>query len=317
MKKQIIALSILLVCSAALFTSCKKEKDAELDSQTEQFNTDANNYKTETDQVDNDINSKLGEIPAFGRGTGIVSSPLCGVTIDSSQIAQKILFFNFDGQTECFSPSRTRSGKIKVELINGTHWSDMGAVLKETYIDFKITRSSDQQFIMFNGVKTVKNINGNNWLGFILGTSILRYQSRAFNIAVTFNNNVSATWNTAHTTEWKYTPLAASTYNEAYITFTATGDTSLNGFSNVSGWGINRYSQNFTTNYTTALESNTYCGLWRPNAGVLVHHVNNGTYTLTLGVDTEGNSTKLKCAYGFKVSWTDTKGSDGTLIFSY
>jgi outer membrane murein-binding lipoprotein Lpp len=310
----LIAASILGVI---LIQSCKKEKAPELDSQTKQFNTDANNYKSESDQADNDINSSLSAYPTFGRGTAILSSPMCGATVDTTFLtSQKMLIFNFDGVTPCFSPSRTRAGQIKVQLVTGNHWSDAGAVLKETYINFKITRLSDNQFIMFNGEKTLKNINGNDWLGFLLGTSTLKYQSRAFNVSVTFNN-ASATWNTAHLTEWKYTPLASSSYHEAYITFTAIGDTSLNGFNNVSAWGVNRFGQNFTTYYNSSILSNTYCGLWRPNQGELVHSVNSSNFTLSLGVDQGGNPTPYDCAYGYKVVWTNSNGNTGTVIISY
>lgn len=152
--------------------------------------------------MDNDINNALSEIPTFGRGTNTLSSPLCGVTIDSSQIAQKILFFNFDGVTPCFSPSRTRSGQVKVESTSGTFWSDVNAVLTMTYIDFKITRLYDNKSIMFNGVKTLKNINGNNWIGFLQGNATLKYQERAFNIAVTYDNGSGAVWKSARMTQW-------------------------------------------------------------------------------------------------------------------
>ena len=319
MKKQIILIGIAGLF--ALFSSCKKKEDElQLDPQVRQFNTDANSYKGEIDQADNDINNSLSDIPAFGKGTSastVLSSPLCGVTIDSGQIAQKILYFNFDGVTPCFSPSRTRGGQIKVQLTTGTHWSDPGAILTETFINFKITRLSDNRSIMFNGVKTLKNINGNNWLGFILSAASLKYQERAFNMAVTFDNNQTATWNSARTTEWNYVQAATNpNIPYAHITFTAKGDTSLNGFNDVDTWGINRYGYNFTTYYNAPVLSNTYCGLWRFTSGELVHHINGADFTLTLGVNTDGNPTPYTCAYGYKVAWTSA-GKNGSVVLSY
>ncbi|MBK8587482.1 MAG: hypothetical protein IPN88_19620 [Bacteroidetes bacterium] len=61
---------IALLSVATILSGCKKEEKeekAELDANVAQFNTDANNYKAESDQVDNDINNSLSEIPAFGR----------------------------------------------------------------------------------------------------------------------------------------------------------------------------------------------------------------------------------------------------------
>lgn len=310
-----------------IFTGCKKDEDevekAKLDANVSQFNSDANNYKAESDQVDSDINNSLSEIPAFGRmssgstSSTILSSPLCGVTIDSSQIANKILFYNFDGITPCFSPSRTRSGQIKVELTSGTHWSDIGAELTLTYNDFKVVRLSDNKSIKFNGVKTLRNLNGNNWLGFLLSTATLKYQERALNINVVFDNNMSAVWNSARITEWSLIPATSNpSIPYAHIQFSAIGDTSLNGHTTVDSWGVNRFGSSFTTYYNSAVNSNSYCGLWRFNSGELAHAVDGNTFTLTLGVDQNGNPTPYACAYGYKVSW-NVNGNSNNVVLSY
>ena len=307
------ALSIALVLGVV--SSCKKKDKEEpapkLDEQSKQFNSDANNYKSESDEISDDINNYVKDVPAFGRVSATVSSsPICGVTIDTSLIAQKTLIFNFDGITPCSSPSRTRAGQIRVQLTTGMHWSDAGSVLTETFINYKVTRLSDNKSVTINGVKKITNVNGNNWLAFYLGTAKLKYRERAFNVQVTFDNAQTATWNSAYTTEWSYTPSTIR------YDFKAVGDTSLNGYSNVSAWGVNRYSQAFTTNYNTAILSNTYCGLWRPNEGELVHHVNGADFTLTLGVDQSGNPTTLNCAYGYKVTWVSGSNT-GSVILSY
>ena len=115
MKKSSFIVLLAFVFASLFFTACiPGKKDNKLDEKTQQFNKDANMVKAEGDQIDNDINNALNDIPSMGgRKDGIESSPLCGCTIDSSQLANKILFFNFDGITPCFSPSRTRSGDRK------------------------------------------------------------------------------------------------------------------------------------------------------------------------------------------------------------
>jgi hypothetical protein len=313
MKKNLIT-AVAVLSMVTFIYSCKKDK-AELDAETKQFNDDSNLYKNESDQADDDINNQLRDISVFGKGVGvtlpaIMSSPLCGATIDSSQLLQKILFFNFDGVTPCFSPSRTRSGQIKVELISGNYWSDAGAILRLTYTNFKVTRLSDNKSIQFNGVKTLTNINGNDWLGFLLGTASLKYKERALNIQVLFDNGAQATWNSARITQWSYTP------SNQRVNFTANGDTILNGFSTVDSWGVNRYSHNFTTYYTSPWQSNSYCGYWRPVSGEFVHNVNANDFRFTLGVDQGGNPSTLDCAYGFKVTWTNG-GNTSSVVLSY
>jgi len=317
MKKLTLIYSLLALATIVSMLSCQKQNNETLSPEIQQFNADANSYKAELDQADNDINGTVSNTSLGGPGGGGGSSALCGVTIDSSQISQKIIIFNFDGVTPCFSPSRTRGGQIKVELTSGNRWNEVGAILTQTFINYKVTRLKDNKSITVNGVKTLKNVNGNNWLGFFLRTHTLKYQERALNINVTFDNNLSAVWNSARVTEWSYTPANTNpSIPYSYVTFSATGDTTVNGFSNVDSWGVNRFSNPFTTYYATPISSNTYCGLWRFNSGELVHNVNNANFTLTLGVDQSGNPTPFACAYGFKVSWL-SNGSPVSVILSY
>jgi hypothetical protein len=333
--KKLLFLSGLSACLFAFLfvASCKKEKDDDdkpktetLDPQAKQHNDDANSYKGEVDQADDDINQAIEDYPSMSGNVvrphdairSVLSSPLCGATIDSSQLSSKKLIFNFDGVTSCFSPSRIRSGQIVVQLTTGTYWKDAGSILTITYNNFKVTRQSDNKSIMFNGVKTLKNINGNDWIGFLLGTSTFRYQERASNINVTFDNSLSATWNSARMTEWHYYPPHTGVPDVAYafIAFSSSGDTTVNGYNNADSWGVNRFGYSFTTYYNSAVSSNSYCGLWRFTNGELVHHVNNKDYTLTLGVDPNGSPYTGPCAYGYKVSWTSQYGPM-TVVLSY
>lgn len=291
-----------------------------LDNKVKQFNEDSNKLKAELDNADKDINNALSDMPGFGKAEDareVFSDPLCGVLIDTSQLAQNIVIFNFDGTTPCFSPSVTRSGQIVVELVSGTAWANPGAVLKETFIDYKITRLSDNKSIKFNGIKHLTNVSGHNWWQFLLGQTQFNYRERAFDMLVTFDNNETATWNSARTITWSYHPAGTVTgIPYAHIGFEANGDTTYNGTPTTDSWGVNRYNQNFMTFYNTSIKSNTYCGLWRPTQGELVHEVDDDSYTLTLGVDQSGNLATGTCAYGFKVAWTVNNNSNSA-IFSY
>ncbi len=310
----------MLVGSAflMLFISCGKLKDL-LNPQMTQFNEDSNEVKGHLDQADSDINDALSDV-GFGKnetGKSLTSSPLCGCIVDASQSSQNIIFFNFDGSTPCFSPSLTRSGQIKVELISGASWHDAGAVIRETFIDYKLTRLSDNRSIEFDGEKTLKNLNGNDWLGFFLSTNTLSYAERALNIDVTFENGETAIWNSARVTEWSYVQANSTPGIQVpFISFRAVGDTTLNGQATTDSWGVNRFGQDFVTYYNAEIISNTYCGLWRPKSGELVHEVNGDQYTLTMGVDQNGNAATGNCAYGFEVSW-DVNGTANSQIFSY
>lgn len=304
-----LALSVIVL---TFLGSCGKLRDI-LNPQVEQFNDDSNEYKAVLDKVDEDINEALKDMPGFGKmeeTASLSSSPLCGVTIDSSELENQILYFNFDGVTPCFSPSRTRSGQIKVELIAGNNWAEMGAVIRQTFIDFRVTRLSDNEFIEFNGEKTLENMNGHNWFLFLTGAETYAHRERALNMDVRFSGNQQAVWNSARVTEWSYDP------SNVNLTFTSTGDTTINGFGTTDSWGVNRYAQEFTTYYNEDIVSNTYCGLWRPIGGELVHQVNGNSYTLTFGVNQQGNASSEACAYGFKVAW-EVDGDQNSQVFSY
>ncbi len=305
--------------ASSIVTSCKKrEKEIAMDEETKQFNEDANDIKSESDNVDNDINSSINNTSIGGRTSASYSSELCGVTIDSSQIANKILFYNFDGTTPCFSPSRTRGGQIKVELVNGNSWKDAGAVLKLTYVNFKITKLSNNKSIQFNGVKTLKNVNGINWFTFLTSASNFKFQERALNVNVTFENGDQAIWNSARITTWDY--IAANVtpgIPYGYVKFTSNGDTIRNNVSNTDSWGTNRNGQIFHTYYQSPWVSNSYCGFWRPVSGSLSHQVGIYNLGLQLGVNQNGDPSTLSCAYGYKVSWTPLGGTAQTLINSY
>jgi hypothetical protein len=322
MKKQIYSLLIVAGLSVLAFVvSCKKNTTANptLDAQVQQHNTDANNYRSESDDADQGINGNIsGSTRLGGRMSGIQSDWLCGATIDTSQaLTTKTITFNFDGTTSCFSPSRTRSGSIIVHLSHGNNWADTGAILTITYVHYKITYQATNHTIEFNGSKTLTNINGNNPL-FWLSLASLKYRERANAIQVTFDGTQTATWNSARLTQWDWFQANSNPLHVPYpyLNFTANGDTTVNGYTTTDTWGTNRYGQPFTLSYSSQWTSNSYCGFWRPNSGTLTLHLNGNTYTLTLGVDTSGNPVSGTCGYGFKVTWSTTN-ANGSQVFSY
>ena len=172
--------------------------------------------------------------------------------------------------------------------------------------------------IQFNGVKTLKNVNGINWFTFLTSASNFKFQSRALNVNVTFENGDQAIWNSARITTWDY--IAANVtpgIPYGYVKFTSNGDTIRNNVSNIDSWGTNRNGQIFQTYYQSPWVSNSYCGFWRPVSGNLSHQVGIYNLGLQLGVNQNGDPSTLNCAYGYKVSWTPLGGTAQTVINSY
>jgi hypothetical protein len=197
--------------------------------------------------------------------------------------------------------------------VNGNRWSQQGAVLNITLDNYKVVRLRDQKSWNFNGTKTLKNIRGTNWVGFLARTDSLLYQERARNMVVTINNSTNATYNIARTTTWK-----SVKHNDLnYIQFSAIGDTTINGLQNVDTWGTSRFQQPFTNQYLSRLVSNTYCQVWRPVAGEIQHKSNGNTITVKFGVNEQGEHDIRDCAYGWKINWQTAGGVQTEKIYSY
>ncbi len=150
----------------------------------------------------------------------------------------------------------------------------------------------------------MKNVNGIVWFTFLTSSSNFKFQERALNVNVTFENGEQATWNSARLTTWDYVAANVTPgIPYGYVKFTSNGDTTRNNFSNTDSWGVNRDAQPFQTYYQSPWVSNSYCGFWRPVSGSLSHFVGPNNLGIVLGVDQSGNPSTLSCAYGFKVTW--------------
>ena len=315
MKKHIWIAALVF---AAAFTSCKKD-DKENEESVTKLSTQAednNDTKSESDQTNTDVTDALENFSSINGRKAVTEGKkvICGCSIDSSQLENKILVLNFDGITPCGTPSRTRSGSIKVQLVEGDRWIHQGARLKITHNNFKVTRLKDSKSWTFNGDKYLTNVRGTNWLGFIAGVDSLLYRERGAGLTVALSGGGIIHYSVARTTSWKV--IKSQTISD-YIQFSAMGDTTISGLANTDTWGTNRFDNAFTNNYLSRLVSNTYCQVWRPVRGELVHRANGNTLTLKMGVNEQGQTDTRDCAYGWKLNWLLANGATGEKIFSY
>ncbi len=310
--------AVILLAFVLMFSSChKKDKDPAPESQSLTQVEDNNDLKSEGDQTNSEVNDAIGNFASLSGGRMAVVNAkknICGCSIDSAQLGSKVLVLNFDGSTPCGKPSRSRSGSIRIELIEGSSWSQAGARLKITHQNYKVTRLRDGKSWTFNGDKFLRNVNGSNWIGFLAKTDSLLYQERSSNMSITFQTGAITNYSIARTTSWKVSnkPGIAD-----FIQFTAMGDTVLNGQTGTDTWGTNRFGKAFTNHYSRRLISNTYCEVWRPVDGEIVHRSEGNTLTVTMGVNEQGNADTRDCAYGWKMKWLLSGGQSGEKIFSY
>jgi len=318
MKIKNLFYSAMCLCLLS-FASCSKVGDktnnfTTADPNAKQHNQDVSDTKSESDNVNTDVNNALTNMTTFGKNGQLQAISICGATIDSSQqnASPPSITITFDGHTVCPNPNRIRSGTIKVELISGTHWTDVGAQLRVTHTNYKVAFTDlSNHYVTFNGVKYLTDVNGINWITLYLGSSTATTRERSYNMQVTFDNGQSESWNTARLSTWGIN-------NQTEIYTVVNGDTSMNG-QTVDSWGITRFGTNFTTAMIQPWKSNSTCGWWRPTSGEYTSTTTNFTVTVTFGVDASGNSTAVNCgAYGFKLAWTLLpSNSTGTALVPY
>lgn len=307
---------LILACGFSLFFSaCKKDKTedpvtpTQADANSTKLAEDNNDLKSENDQINSDVTDALQNFSTInGRSAFKV---VCGCSIDS--IGAKTIRLSFDGVTPCGSPSRTRSGKITAQLVSGNRWQNQGAVLKITFDQYSVTRLKDNVSWTFVGEKYYTNVNGTNWIRFLAQQDTLLYRERAGNLLVLHSNGAQTSYNIARTTSWVYKKLS----DREFIRLSANGDTTINNLSNVDTWGTSRFGKAFTNQYVSPWVSDTYCGLWRPTSGEIVHRSDGNQVTLKMGVNQQGDNSTLDCAYGWKLSWNLANGNSGSKVFSY
>jgi hypothetical protein len=299
-----------------LLASCGKLRDNNInaDPNAKQHHEDVSNSKTESDNLNTDINNLMRELSGFGKREQTDAISMCGATIDSSQqfATTPTVYINFDGTTVCGSPARKRSGQVKVELIQGNRWTDQGAVLRVTHIDYRVTFVTiNNHYLTFNGTKYLTNVDGINWyMYYLTGSLTARFRERSDDMLVTFENGQTAAWNSARLSTWQIS-------NYTTITATVNGDTTING-KTIDSWGVTRFGTNFITEMIQPWKSGTACGWWKPTEGKYTSVTDNFTVTATFGVNSNGNPVSSGCAYGFKLNWTITSpNASGETVIRY
>ena len=307
-------LLIVIAFVALSFTSCTKATtNPNVDPNAKQHNEDVSNTKSESDNVNTDVNSAMNGITGFGKNGAINSFSICGAIIDSSHNHDPMPYITvtFDGTTVCPNPSRIRSGVIKVQLIAGAHWTDMGAVLKVTHTNYKVTFPSlNNHYLTFNGSKYLTNVNGINWVNIYFGTSTATIRERSYDMTVTFENGQTSTWKTARLSTW-----GINNFTEVYAI--VNGDTTIAG-KTIDSWGVTRFGTNFSTEMITPWKANSTCGWWRPTQGKYTSTTDNFSITAVFGTDASGNPQSSGCPSYFKLDWNINSGNvAGNAVIGY
>ncbi len=306
----IIALSVSVV-------SCSKERrefrkeDGQVSRDNKEIQSSLDDVTNEANRIMSDNNLMSGKGNENDQALAFMNNT-CGFTVDTTQRPQGILTVNFDGTTNC--NGRIRAGQVKLTLqdyVNGARWRDTNAVLKVDYIDYKVTRASDNKSLTFNGTKNVTNVSGGNAVLLILGfQNSLVHRVAGNNIQVKFDDGKTCTFNLAR--KWTHT-WANSVY-----TVKGEGEGTQSGRNNLENWGTTREGDNFTSQVLEPVIWNSTCGAHKPVLGKLdiVVDAKDFSFLTTFGVDNSGNVVTGSCPWGLKVEWT-YKNKTGTKLYPY
>lgn len=291
--------SYVMICIALALTSCKKDSttdDLDSGADVQQLASDESNLHNESESTLTDLNSVM-ESSQFGKGYTIKGATVNDTTFAGSR--EIIITFNGDNA----DGSRTRTGTVTLQLIEGTKWSEAGAVMKITYANFTITRKADSKQIVFNGIFYLRNVSGGKV--FVNPEVIHKYWGEGL---ITFQNSTTRTW--------MINRKRTFTNSSGVLGVKTEGDTTVNGISNVMVWGIARNSTAFYTQVSSPIVVSSTCTNG-PVSGVKVHKGFKRDVMVTFGVDQSGNAVSSGCAYGFKVEWKNLKDVSKSAIIAY
>lgn len=296
-----------------LFNSCKKDtkNDPDESGVFSQQAKDVDDASTGSDMTVDDAENFLSASSMSGFKTTSIPG-LCNASVDTSNIATGLVVITYTG-TSC-DGLRTRSGSISLQIQNypTVRWKDAGALLTITYNNFKVTNNYSGKSVTLNGNHQITNVSGGlvKHIGNSPNPSTIVRKIRSNDMILTFDDGTQRTWSVAKTRTWTGSAGIATGLN-------ISGDTTINGISNIAVWGINRKGNTFSTAITTPISVNSTCGWYAPTAGVKVHYFSNRNATVTFGTDASGNVVSSGCPQYFRINWTSLSGVAKTYVGHY
>jgi len=291
--------ALLLALTGFSLTSCQKDKleEGTNDSATiTQLATD----EVDVEEITNDaLQDAEGVLSYNGGDLKSTEGIPCNATIDSTSIVNDTItiYITYDGLS-C-NGRRFRTGQVEIKKQVGSHWGLPGASVNVKYKNFSVTKVATGKTIVLNSSTTFTNVSG----GFIymLGnfglTSLVHRVSG--NIAVTFDNGTTRTWNVARQSTY--------TGTRGQLVLTIDGFGTSGEYSNLLVWGTNRNNEEFYTRITQAVVFKEVCD-GNPVSGIKVHQIPavNKSATITFGYNSNNEPvTGDECPTHYRVDWVN------------
>lgn len=317
--------AILVVCCFTIFTvACKKNTSTDDTVTVEESvqariqSDDASTFQGETENADDDVNNSMATSERFC-GPGNIFAPggfgLPDGTVSTTPGSTTItITYNGTLGGTC----RKRTGSIVITLVSGNRWIDSGAVVKYSFVNFKVEDICRNRSITLNGDRYITNVHGGNVFRLkagLVATLVHRVRTGNLGIEASFTDSSgtkTAVWNVARSTEIKYVAIKDAFY------FSTKGDTTINSKANTESWGTTRFGLPYQTVFSNPVKGNTFCKLWRPTSGTMIHYVGNFTGEVNFGLNASGNPVGLNdCATHFRVTVNGPNGYTNTNLIAY
>lgn len=291
---------LLFAVAGMVLSGCRKDNDETINTDNlKQTSKDEVTLRAADDMVTNDANRILS-----GGGSKSLLWVPCNATLDSTfVIADTVTYIITYNGLNC-EGNYHRAGTVEVHKYVNQHWSDVGAKVFVKFIDFKITRVSDNRWVIVNGHKSFTNVSGGTLHQ--LGTTLSSVTHTAMgSLSATLDDNTTRVWNIARQRVY--------TGTEGALVVSLTGLGSADGYTGLESWGVNRHGDQFYHSITSPVIIKEAC-TWDPvyGGGVISIPAEDITANVTFGYDSNSQPVDVNgsvCATHYRVDWTKGNNS--------
>jgi hypothetical protein len=217
--------------------------------------------------------------------------------------------------------TKARTGNISIKFAKDSSgkvipWKTQGSIATLTFSQYEVIVQATNKSLWMNGTGTITNVTGGilrNATNLFLPHGDSLIDRINLHIDFTYNDNT----NIITTYAWNINQHRSFVLNDSTIISSISGDTTMNGFSNISTAGTTRSGSNFYTGITAPLvqKINSLYLLTNPLSGEENIHGITQPIDVVYGVDLSGNYTTTN-PYGYKITWINN-GGQAQVVVSY
>ncbi len=308
MKRLIMTFTCASLIAALVITSCRNKEDLTPDVSDSEMSV-TSTQASDNENVTSSIDDALNNINASLNTNAGARTEACGYTVNYSGYStvsgsnQKTVVFTFQKLDNCGN-GRYREGTITVTLITGNHFSDEGAVYTVAFDGYGVTYNGNK--VMLSGTQTVTNTTG----GLPESGTVMVKHTVTGEMHLTFNNsNTSRDWQINREITW--------TYSDGVLSYSITSNNTVEGYTNTSVWGTNRFGNKFYTQILSPISANSSCGWYRPTSGERKHTLEDTDGSVLFTANAKVNTGSDGCGNGFTITTINKRGKTRTLTVTY